>query len=89
MRKSGRVNGKNYLKKGCHNFVSDISGFKFKSDRAVYGFDPEKGLLMDISEQGEYNTQLHLAGRSEIRNVPDVRLEQPYNFSAPPSPGDL
>ncbi len=87
--RSGRVNGKNYLRKGTHNFVSDISGFKFKSNRAVYGFDPEKGLLMDISEQGEYNPQLHLKAHPDIRTVPNVRLEQPYDFSAPPQPSDL
>ena len=83
------VNGRNYIKKDCHNFVSDISGFKFKSDSAVYGFDPEKGLLMDISEQGEYNPQLHIRPVQDRRNVPDVRLEQEYNFSPPPSPSDL
>lgn len=85
----GMINGKNYIRKGAHNVVSDISGFKIKSDRAVYGFDPEKGLLMDISEQGEYNPQLHLQAHPDVRAVPNVRLEQPYNFSAPPQPSDL
>lgn len=76
-------------KRGDNCAVSDISGFKFNASEMVYGVGTEAGLLMHKSEFSPLNPQLYIQPVPENRNVPKVRLEQPYVFNLNPSVEDL
>ena len=79
----------NTLKLGEHNFISDISGFKFKSGdmRKLQG--TQKGLVCHKSEWNPPQPQLKVRGIPDRQNVPNPRVRPPDDFSPPPNPEDL
>ena len=84
-----RRRGRNRLKLGQHNVISDISGFKFKSGEMRKLGGDQKGLLVHKSEWNPSHPQLNIRGRSDDQSVRDPRVRPEDQFPNNPSPGDL
>lgn len=65
---------------GEHNFISDISGFKFKSSEMRRGEGLEEGLLMHWTEWSPESAQLHIRVEPEDLTVNNPRIRPPDVF---------
>ena len=70
----------NRYKRGQHNVIDDITGFKRKSGRMRKLSGEQKGLLTHDDNWNPAHPQLRVRGRSDKQNVKDVRLQQTTNF---------
>lgn len=75
--------GKNYIKPGDHNVISDISGFKYKSSEMVWQQGISGRILVHKSEYSPVNPQLYFKPKSEDISVKDARPRQAYKFYTP------
>lgn len=81
--------GKNYIRDGDHNVISDISGFKYKSSDMRKLEGSQKGLLCYKSEWNPPQPQLRLHSKPDNMSVSNARPRQPDDFSSPPTKDDF
>ena len=70
----------NRYKKGQHNIIDDITGFKIKSGDARKLQGEQKGLLTHYSNWNPVQPQLHIKARGDKQQVKNVRDRQDDNF---------
>lgn len=72
-----------------YNFISDISGFKFKSHRMRIMIGELGTLVVDQGEWNPQHPQLYLKPRADRQNVPNARVPPPDYFPPPVNPLDV
>ncbi len=81
---------RNRYKRGEHNVIDDITGFKEKSGRMRKLQGEQKGLLTKDSNWNPAHPQLKIRVRKDKQTVPNVRTRQTENFiTTPVSQDDL
>lgn len=81
---------RNRYKRGQHNVIDDITGFKEKSGRMRKLQGEQKGLLTKDSNWNPAHPQLKIRVRKDKQTVPNVRTRQTENFiTTPVSQDDL
>ncbi len=81
---------RNRYKRGQHNVIDDITGFKEKSGRMRKLQGEQKGLLTKDSNWNPAHPQLKIRARKDKQTVPNVRTRQTENFiTTPVSQDDL
>lgn len=71
---------RNRYKRGEHNVIDDITGFKHKSGEMRKLSGEQKGLLTHHLNWNPAHPQLKIRPRVDNQNVKDVRLRQDENF---------
>ena len=81
---------RNRYKRGQHNVIDDITGFKEKSGRMRKLSGEQKGLLTKDMNWNPAHPQLKIKVRGDKQTVPNVRTRQTENFiTTPVSQDDL
>ena len=70
----------NFYKRGDHNVIDDITGFKHKASEMRMLQGEQKGLLTHHSNWNPQHPQLKIRPRADKQSVKNVRLRQPDNF---------
>lgn len=78
----------NRYKRGEHNVIDDITGFKEKSGRIRKLSGEQKGLLTKDINWNPAHPQLKIRPRSDKQTVPNVRVRQEANFITTPITAD-
>jgi len=73
-------------KRGTHNIIDDIDGFKIRSDKARKDW---KGLVMSNGNWSPKQPQLNLRGRSEDTSVTPTRTRPADKFVTQVDPNSL
>jgi hypothetical protein len=84
-----RRRGRNTLKLGDHNAISDISGFKHKASEMRKLSGTQKGLLVHKSEWNPAHPQLKIRAKEDKQNVSNVRDRTTDKFEDPPTADEL
>ena len=81
---------RNHYKRGQHNVIDDITGFKYKSGQVRKLSGEQKGLLTRSLDWNPAHPQLKIRPRPDKQTVPNVRTRQTENFiTTPVSQDDL
>lgn len=75
---------RNRYKRGQHNVIDDITGFKEKSGRMRKLQGEQKGLLTKDSNWNPAHPQLKIKVRADKQSVPNVRLRTTDTFITTP-----
>lgn len=78
----------NRYRRGDHNVIDDITGFKHKSSQMRKLSGEQKGLLTHHLNWNPAHPQLKIRSRTDNQNVRDVRLRQEDNFITTPVSAD-
>lgn len=71
---------RNRHKRGDHNVIDDITGFKHKASRMRKLSGDQKGLLTHESNWNPAHPQLKIKAHQDNQQVRNVRVRQPDNF---------
>lgn len=75
---------RNRYKRGEHNVIDDITGFKYKSGQMQKLSGEQAGLLTRSLDWNPAHPQLKIRPRADKQNVQNVRLRQTEQFITTP-----